>query len=84
MIKSIKKQEQFTRTTSLKKAANFGLEFLENRRLLSAGQLDATFANAGVISDATFPNASEKQLLPEYQELGLCSQYVNDVVSLSG
>ena len=39
-------------------AMRCGMESLEARRLLSAGQLDPTFGNGGIVTDNTLPGAS--------------------------
>ena len=47
-----------SRRAALYSAVRCGMESLESRRLLSAGQLDPTFGKGGIVTDNTLPSAS--------------------------
>ena len=47
-----------SRRAALNSAVRCGMESLESRRLLSAGQLDPTFGKGGIVTDNTLPVAS--------------------------
>ena len=47
-----------SRRAVLNTAVRCGMEALESRRMLSAGQLDPTFGKGGIVTDNTLPSAS--------------------------
>ncbi len=55
----------FTQRTALEAAVRCGMESLESRRLLTAGQLDPTFGNGGVVRDVSLPVASAVVVQPD-------------------
>ena len=55
----------FKQRTALEAAVRCGMESLESRRLLTAGQLDPTFGNGGVVRDVSLPVASDVVVQPD-------------------